>query len=467
VEKGSRVLFIAHRAELIEQTSAKLDAIGVKHGIIMAGHWRSNNRAPVQLASIQTLVRRKFWLEKENWEFNLTIVDECHHNSSVSYQKVMTAMREKDVLLGLTATPYRTDGKPLGKDFNALVQVSDVRELTAAGYLVPARIFVSKKQPMLRGIGKVAGDYNQHDLGEAVDRAAIVGDILKTWLRNARERLTIGFAVNIAHGLHLTGLFKDAGIATEFICGKTPDEERSAILASWRIGVTRVVWNVGVFTEGFDMPEIGCLIAARPTMSRCLWRQMLGRALRILPETGKVDAMILDHAGLTRAHGFVDDNDVISLDGPMRAAQGPDEDQEPRIIICPLELCGAAFKPESRVWIGGKPHCPECGAPLPVRERKIVHEYENAELEEITHEKEAIGIERRQYAWREIASKTFINNWKPGAAGMRFKGMFGEWPRRNDFALSPHRIETVTGPDGVRITRWAHDEPVEQMEVAG
>jgi superfamily II DNA or RNA helicase len=177
--------------------------------------------------------------------------------------------------------------------------------LTARGYLVPTRVFAPNK-PDLRDVQKVGGDYNQRQLGRTMDKPVLTGDILDHWKRLGEDRQTVGFAVSVEHSLHLRDKFREAGIVAEHLDGETPVDERAAILRRLASGETQVLWSVGVLTEGVDIPSLGCLILARPTMSEGLYLQMAGRGLR--PHPGKTDVVILDHAGCTLQHGFVDDD---------------------------------------------------------------------------------------------------------------------------------------------------------------
>jgi superfamily II DNA or RNA helicase len=143
-----------------------------------------------------------------------------------------------------------------------------------------------------------AGDYVEAQLAERMDVPKLVGDIVSHWHRLADRRRTIVFAVNVEHSVHLRNEFQLSGVAAEHLDGSTPAAERDAILARFAKGTTEVVCNVGVLTEGWDLPEIGCVIVARPTKSFGLYRQMVGRGLR--PGRQRL-VLVLDHAGVTLA----------------------------------------------------------------------------------------------------------------------------------------------------------------------
>src|SRR6478736_7029025 len=153
-----------------------------------------------------------------------------------------------------------------------------------------------------------------------MDRAQLVGDIVTHWHRYGEHRKTVAFAVNVAHSLHIRDEFDRTGVRAEHIDGSTLKPERDAVLARLASGETKIVTNCMVLTEGWDMPEVGCCILARPTKKMGLYRQMIGRVLR--PAEGKPDAIVLDHSGAVFRHGFVEDHVEWTLD-PGRRAESP------------------------------------------------------------------------------------------------------------------------------------------------
>lgn len=324
VEKGGRVLFLAHRKELIDQASAKLSQFGVAHGVIKAGV-APDLGLPVQVASVQTLVRRLGKLTGEPSAadrelgimpahlapFTLIVVDECHHVMANTYQQILSAWPHARVL-GLTATPYRIDGAALGDCFEQLVVGATVPELLSGGHLVPTRTFAPPPPEELRSVHVRAGDYQAGEAAKVLDRTGPTQEILRTWQARAAGRLTVGFGCTVEHCEHLAEAFRAAGVPSAAVDGSMDESERSRILSDLRSGALRVVWNVALLTEGFDLPDLSCLIEARPTKSRCFWRQMCGRIMR--PAPGKVDGIILDHAANGHRFGVPDAPDHYSLE---------------------------------------------------------------------------------------------------------------------------------------------------------
>src|SRR5262249_8092552 len=149
--------------------------------------------------------------------------------------------------------------------------------------------------PNLAGVRVQAGDWVQCQLADVMDTPKLVGDIITHWHRLAESRPTVVFASGVQHSIHIRDEFIKSGIAAEHVDGSTPKDERDAILHKLETGEVKVISNCMVLTEGWDMPEVGCCVLARPTRKLGLYRQMVGRVLR--PAPGKADAIVIDHSG--------------------------------------------------------------------------------------------------------------------------------------------------------------------------
>lgn len=390
VGKGKTVLFVAHRKEIINQTSVKLDAIGVDHGVIMAEHPRYKPRLPVQVASIQTLSRRTMP------PADLVFIDECHLSCSKSFLKLVEHYKDS-VIVGMTATPIRLDGKGLGMIYSHLEEAILMSELIEMGFLVKPRVF-APFTPDMSNVKTVAGDYDQHAVAELMDKTSITGDIIKHWKQYAQGRKTIVFAASVAHSEHIQAAFLQDGISARHLDATTKSWLRDKTLEEWRQGRFDVLCNCGLFVEGLDVPETGCVILARPTQSLTIYLQAVGRGMR--PAPGKDDVIILDHAGLTHRHGLVDEPREWSLDGKKkskRKTQG--EEAAPTVTIC--ESCFAAF---SRQEFPDK--CPQCGEPLPKRKQVVADVRGEGELVELTPEHIARIKERRKQELKAAKTKS-------------------------------------------------------------
>lgn len=342
VRAGERVLFLAHRRELINQAHAQLLRAGIdtdQIGVIMGNDTRSSPNAVVQVASIDSLRRR------DCPPADLVIVDEAHRALAGSYRRVIE-MYPQAWHVGLTATPYRLDGQGLGDVYNEIVAVARPSELIRAGRLVAPVVYTVPKEklPDLDGVRPVAGDYNLGALSRAVNQKALVGNIVDEWLRLAEGRRTVVFAVSVEHSLSIVERFVAAGVTAEHLDGSTTTEERDAILGRLQSGETKVVSNCMVLAEGWDMPCCKCLVLARPTQSLSLHIQQSGRISR--PWRG-VCPIILDHAANTLTHGLPHQDREFSLGGvaPAGGAGGG-------IRAC--KNCQA-------LNLAGDPFCPGCG----------------------------------------------------------------------------------------------------------
>ena len=310
IHRGQRVLFLAHRRELINQAYRRLLDCGLPAtslGILMASDPRRRPGAPVQIASVDTLRNRT------RPGADIVFTDECHRALANSYQQI-AADYPNALHVGLTATPYRADGKGLEDAYDELLVVASPKLLIAEGYLVEPRVFTipSAKRPDLSRVKMAKGDYASDQLEQAVDRAGLVGNIVEHWLEHAQGVRTVVFAVSVAHSKHIVDRFRAAGVAAEHLDGMTPTAERDGILSRLESGATHVVSNVGVLCEGWDQPSVKCAVLARPTKSTGLYLQQAGRILR---PWDNQPAIILDHGGCALEHGLPQDDREFSLEG--------------------------------------------------------------------------------------------------------------------------------------------------------
>lgn len=423
VERGKRVLVLAHRREIINQTAQKLLDAGVHHGVILAGHGAHIHR-PVQIASIATLWARGFRTETIQLPpADLLVIDECHHARARTYQKIIEAYPDAG-LLGLTATPCRGDGRGLGNVFDHLLECPQVGELVEQGHLVRSRVY-APIDPDLRGVATRTGDYVESQLAERMNTAKLVGDIVEHWHRFGERRRTVAFAVDVRHSVHITGEFVRAGVRAEHLDGSTPTPEREAILARLAAGETELVSNCMVLTEGFDLPAIGCLILARPTKQLGLFRQMVGRALR--PADGKPDAVILDHSGAVFRHGLPEDPVAWSLDvdriatSPVHAARQEKAKRKggPELVEC--TNCSA-------VRTAGEP-CPACGfMPKPPPRAVEIAEGDLGLVKAGRAQASAYDPVARAQWQAMLTAIAREKGYKAGWVGHQFRKKFGIWP---------------------------------------
>ena len=423
VSRGNEVLFLAPRRELVYQTSDKLDAVGVEHSIIMAGE-RRTIMPRVSVACIPSLHRRIADGRMEYPDAKLVIVDEAHLSIADTTRTILEHYREEGAkIIGLTATPCRSDGAGLGMIYDDLVLGPSIQDLTREGHLVPSRYFAGRA-PNMEGVPTKGGDYNQKKSGERVNTVELVGDVVTNWLRLASDRQTFVFAVTVAHSRHLCDRFLDAGVRAEHLDGQTGREERKAILERLRTGETQVLCNCQVMTYGVDFPPTSCIVLARPTKSISMYLQMVGRGLR--PSPGKTDCMVLDHAGTVDRLGFADEEIPWSLDGKEKV-QDRIEDRErkdPDPIEC--HSCHAKIKPQRT--------CPYCGADLSKRAAEAIaaHDVELQEMDRKKRLKEGRQwtLEDKQRFYGELLTIAGENGYKPGWVANKYKAKLGVWPNQ-------------------------------------
>ncbi len=303
-KKAIKILFLAHRKELIEQIS---EHVGVKyhlaHGLIVAQNMEQKN-LPVQIGSVPTLNRRlEGWGDKD---FDVIIIDEAHHVKAMSYKKIID-FYPKAKILGVTATPYRLNGAGFRPEFDELITSASVAEFIKKGYLCEYVYYSIKPTSELqKEIDKMKldfqGDYMETEMMGVMDRDFIRAGILSSYLKYAKDKKGIVYTISRAHNTHLAKEFNAAGIKSAAIDSETPKETRAALVSKFRNGEIQVLFNVNIFSEGFDCPDVEVIQLARPTKSLAMYLQQVGRGLR--PSEDKENLIILDNVGLFNKFGF-------------------------------------------------------------------------------------------------------------------------------------------------------------------
>lgn len=311
IAKGTRVLILAHRQELIIQAANKVqEIIGVEPGIIKNG-FKPNYEALIQIGSIQSVVSpsRLSQLTK----VGLVIIDESHHfNLNNSYGKILFQFSNA-YILGVSATPIRLDGKGFDNYFDSLVYGISVQELINRGYLCPFKLYAAEHQMKTEGIKNCNGDYSLSQLAKENNAIKLSGQLVKTYRQYADNKKTIVFAINVEHSRDIVKAYKRSGINAAHLDSKCSVKERQTILKQFAQGEIKVLSNCELFTEGFDLPSLEAVQIARPTKSLSLWLQMVGRVLR--PSEGKKLALILDHTDNYLIHELPNHPRVWTLDG--------------------------------------------------------------------------------------------------------------------------------------------------------
>lgn len=369
-EKGKRVLILAHRDKLIRQASKAMDRVNIRHGLI-SPKYTPDLAASVQIASVQTMAVR---LGKHHHKYDLIIIDECHHSTSQSYRKIIDHFQTR--LLGVTATPCRTDGKGLSEVFSDIVMGPTVRELIDRGFLVEPVIYGPEERLDFSSVTVSMGDYDKSEVADKVDKAKITGSAVEHYARICPNDRAVVFCVNVVHAERVAAEFTSSGYPAASIDGYMDQEDQERVLSDFESGRVKVLTSVDLIGEGFDIPAIACVIMLRPTMSTGLYLQMVGRALR--PMEGKQFAIILDHVSNYEKHGFPDDEREWSLDGKKKKKSK--KNAEPLILTRQCPECYIVHKPA--------PKCPGCGNEYVVQAREL--EEKEGSLRQITKDDAAI-----------------------------------------------------------------------------
>lgn len=340
--RSGRTLILAHRDELIEQAVHKIGMVVPTAGVGVVKAERDEVRAPVVVASVQTLSRPNRLarlvdppdhaqasldgdLLDDDRPFDLVVVDEAHHAMADSYRAILAGLKAGDpdgpLLLGVTATPDRGDGKGLDAVFDEIVWQYDVEWGITHGYLCDLRgrrvtldTFDASRLKVSRG------DYEVGAAGRALSDADAPEHVVRAWKHEAAGRRTIVFTPTVALADEMASAFNHAGVAAAMVHGGTPLDERRRILRHFSTGHVHVVANCAVLTEGFDEPRADCIVIARPTKSRALYAQMVGRGTRRHPD--KTDCLVLDVVGASAQHSLVTVPSLFGIEQPERVWSG-------------------------------------------------------------------------------------------------------------------------------------------------
>lgn len=393
VRRGKRVLWVAHRRELVLQASGTLRQFDLEVGEIIDGKPSTNPAAPVQVAMVQTLAA-----SKRIPQASVIIADEAQHGTASTWLDVFSSQPEAEVL-GLSATPERTDGVGLGEVFQRLVAPVSIGELTARGVLVPCKVYGPPKP-----IDALAMDpfdaYLRHVATPTEHpRAVVFSDSVES-ARELADRMTAG------------------GVRAACVDGAISTDEREAKIEAFKRGEIRVLTNVFCVTEGYDDPELSNIILARGCGSASMFLQIVGRALRSAP--GKTHATLVDLRGAVHRHGLPEEERVYSLDGRslIQRVSGAS--------LSSCRKCGAIFP--------SAPTCPRCGA-------KVSNGRTGTRVlagsEALEHIRATATRKEKLSYWERMCRQAKEHGYKPGWAAFRYKAFYGDWPPR-DFPRFDH-----------------------------
>lgn len=443
-EKQRRASFVVDRLSLIQQTSDTFDRYGLDHGVIQGGHFRFRPSEALQLCSVQTLAKRR-WPET-----HVDLFDEAH----VLHATHKRRMEEgSSVVVGLTATPFT---KGLGKWFDVVINVTTTRKLIEAGWLVPYRVF-SCKEPDMAGVAvKSTGEWD--DAESSKKALEVVGDVVAEYVKLGENRKFICSAVDTAHVEELQRQFLAAGINVATYTYRDKEEDRADVTLEFKKpdSTIRGLITVTAASRGFDIPDVSCIIMARPLRKSLAEHiQLLGRGLRISPDTGKTDCLVLCHSGnmarfWPECEAFFDEGAGELDDGKPKDKKKAEKKVEAEPVKCPN--CRAIHK--------AAPFCPACGHEYP---KKAAVQHVPGTLKELIaggHTKELT-----RDLWPQIAG--YVLERREGDAARKqalalFKDMTGVWPKATWEATVPvepsHEVRNRIRAQQIRFAKRRSNE---------
>lgn len=428
LDKGGKVLFVVPYTALIMQTIRTFEDQGIPTaGVIQGNHELTDKTKRLQVATVQTLQRRKID------DYTLILVDEAH----VQYAAFLDYLKTiKTPVIGVTATPY---SKGLGRHYNNLLQPISMATMIERGYLSTYTAYSTSK-PDMTGVKQSNGDYQQSESEKKMSTPQIMGDIIKTWLRLGNNGPTVCFAVNVSHANFIGSEFDKINAPNQVITAKTPMEDREVIFKDFKRGQIKILINVGTLIAGFDS-IVHVIIHARPTKSQIVWKQSVGRGLRI--NDGKERLILLDHAGNCERLGFPEDYNITRLDTgekPENPKSKQKEQEEALPKACPK--CGFVKPPKAR-------ECEQCGfAPRATQDVETI----DGELVQISGKKksEQATMAEKQQFYRELRGYQIARNFSgkqvsDGYLSHLYKARFKVWPKNINRNESSEPSESTLG----------------------
>lgn len=352
-DKGNRVLFLVHRKELKEQIEEDFEKFGVNPDLL-------------DIYMVQTATNR---LDKIKCP-KMIVTDENHHSMAKTYRDIYEAFPDA-TRIGFTATPIRLDGKGLGDINDILIEGPSVKWLIENNFLAPYKYYAPRALDT-HDLKKRAGEYTKASIDKAMSKGAIFGDVIGHYKKLAPGQQAICYCHSVSYSMRIAKYFTGAGISAKHISADTPKDKREEIIEDFRSGKIKILCNVDLIGEGFNVPDCSCVILLRPTASLSLYIQQAMRCMRY--KKGKV-ATIIDHVGNVERHNLPDTPHEWSLEGE-KVAKRDREKGEVSIKICPE--CFSANPSKCSL-------CLQCGAELKAEEKEL-EEIKDVELEEVKTE---------------------------------------------------------------------------------
>lgn len=405
---GNRVMFLIHRKEVLQQAVKTFNNQDVNRNLLTAG-------------MVQTLTRRVNKLPTPD----VILVDEAHHALAKSYQNILNKFPKAIVLL-FTATPHRTGRVQLDRIADDIIVGQSIHELTEKGFLAPFRYFQPPgdfdSKLLKRGN---TGDFTNDSMQQAMN-TKIFGHIVKQYKRIAPGMQAVVYTYSIDSAIKIAAEFNSEGISAVEVDGTTSKEKRAVAVRKFRDQEIKILVNVNLFTEGVDLPNVDCVIMARPTASLALYLQFSMRCLN--PRPGKT-AIIIDHANNFKSFGYPDDD----RDWKQAIKSGKQKSKtllkDPGLSIVTCDYCFAVVK-ASEVKDG---KCPICGKPIKVHEAKPISDVDLVEatkarkqlVKKILHDTVYQNVINKKvnelHTMAELQAYAKIHGYKPGWAFFQAK----------------------------------------------
>ena len=401
-------MFLIHRKEVLQQAVKTFNNQDVNPDLLTAG-------------MVQTLTRRVDKLPTPD----VILVDEAHHALAKSYQNILNKFPKAIVLL-FTATPHRTGRVQLDQIADDIIVGQSIHELTEKGFLAPFRYFQPPgdfdSKLLKRGS---TGDFTNDSMQQAMS-TKIFGHIVKQYKRIANGMQAVVYTYSIDSAIKIAAEFNSEGISAVEVDGTTPKEKRDLAVRKFRNQEIKILVNVNLFTEGVDLPNVDCVIMARPTASLALYLQFSMRCLN--PRPGKT-AIIIDHANNFKSFGYPDDD----RDWKQAIKSGKQKSKtllkDPGMSIVTCDYCFAVVK-ASEVKDG---KCPICGKPIKVHEAKPISDVDlveatrerKARIKQIIQDQVMTNIVDKSvselHSFQELAAYGKLHGYKPGWAWYQAK----------------------------------------------
>lgn len=400
IEKGKKVWFVVHRRELQSQAENTLKRYGIPIDNI-------------RVYMVQTLANK---LNKIEDTPDMIIFDECQHCTSKTYLRIIEKYKNAYVL-GLTATPCRLTGKPLGDIFETIVSEITAKQLISMNFLASYDYYAPDLSIDLSNVKIKSGDYDSDEINKAMSKAKIFGDIIKTYKKIANNKKTILYCANIEYSKKMEELFTENGYSIKHFDGNTPKTERDQIIEDFRKNKIQMLTNVDLIGEGFDVPDCECVLLLRPTQSLTLYIQSSTRCLR---PHGDKRAVIIDYVNNVQRHGLPTQDREWSLVTKVEEYCNENDDGTLKLRVC--QECFSTFETA--------PVCPFCGAKYEITPVEMMNMKE-IELKKIEGEKERKRVEylsniaqkvkdytspKQCKTWAEISEYAKMKGYKMGYA---------------------------------------------------